>query len=521
MEKIEGLLSPKVVPIGEIKAYESNIKWHPVTQVRRIMYSIANYGWDQPIIVDEDMVIIKGHGRRLAAIELDLKEVPVVVVTHLTDAEKKAARISDNKVSESEWDSKILWKEIKRSMNEDGMTVKDLGFSLSSLRSLFKDDYDLDELGIKPTDKDVQKDKLEEEGIDEDQDPTAAAIQTFVKPFTGDEAWMRRVPLIDYIDLHDRILVGFSGGKDSLCALIWCLENCDREKVQPYFSNLGWGVDWPHAMVMVKMIEHKYDCKVIIGGPTDPNTPGRFEDLLLQYGYMDEVSCWVRNYIKIPSIEATMAYLRDLRGGKDTTVTIMAARWSESANRRKLYSDRGYFTDSGKPHYASPVLLWDDQDICQFLDDRDIFLHPAYQHTSRMGCIICPHGDKKNSVNVRKKFPALWRQWIEWFGKGARRRKGAIKMSLFLKALASLDDLTEDQIRLFSGNLSPITLDWKSWEKYVEAEIGAELFQEGYTRMPYNPEMHNFPSDVPDDYLTTHGWEVRTNKEGMMCTLTS
>jgi len=93
----------ELVAVDTLIPYGNNPKAHPEEQVNKIASSIKNYGWDQPIVVDGDGEIIKGHGRLQAAQKLGLDEVPVIWREDLTDAEAKAARIADNKTAESEW----------------------------------------------------------------------------------------------------------------------------------------------------------------------------------------------------------------------------------------------------------------------------------------------------------------------------------------------------------------------------------------------------------------------------------
>jgi ParB-like chromosome segregation protein Spo0J len=101
------------VPKGDLLPYANNPKEHPTEQVNKIASSIKNYGWDQPIVVDGDGEIIKGHGRLQAAEKLGLDEVPVIWREDLSDAEAKAARIADNKTAESPWDDDLLAAELE------------------------------------------------------------------------------------------------------------------------------------------------------------------------------------------------------------------------------------------------------------------------------------------------------------------------------------------------------------------------------------------------------------------------
>lgn len=108
----------EVWPIEKIKPYENNVKIHDEKQVEKIAESIRRFGWDQPIVVDKNGVIIKGHGRRLAAISLGLKKVPVLIRADLTEDEANAARIADNRVAMGDIDTEMLQKEIE-SINLD------------------------------------------------------------------------------------------------------------------------------------------------------------------------------------------------------------------------------------------------------------------------------------------------------------------------------------------------------------------------------------------------------------------
>jgi ParB-like chromosome segregation protein Spo0J len=109
------LKAPKIVlrDIETIQPYELNSKIHDKSQVKGIAKSIKEFGWDQPIVVDVDGVIIKGHGRRLAAIELGLKKVPVLVRDDLTPDQVRAARLADNRVAISGIDNTLLRKELE------------------------------------------------------------------------------------------------------------------------------------------------------------------------------------------------------------------------------------------------------------------------------------------------------------------------------------------------------------------------------------------------------------------------
>lgn len=106
------LLKIESWPIENLIPYDLNAKKHDSEQIARIATAIRRHGWDVPIVVDKLGVIIKGHGRRLAAIELGMTKVPVLVRTDLTPLQVRAARLSDNRVAISDLDPELLRTEL-------------------------------------------------------------------------------------------------------------------------------------------------------------------------------------------------------------------------------------------------------------------------------------------------------------------------------------------------------------------------------------------------------------------------
>ena len=111
-----------LMDVEKISPYELNSKIHDDTQVKKIAESIKQFGWDQPIVVDSAGVIIKGHGRRLAALSLGMKQVPVWVRDDLSAEQVRASRLADNRVAVGGVDTDLLQKELA-----------DLDFDLSGI----------------------------------------------------------------------------------------------------------------------------------------------------------------------------------------------------------------------------------------------------------------------------------------------------------------------------------------------------------------------------------------------------
>lgn len=124
--------------IEDVIPYELNAKVHDEKQVERIAKSISEFGWDQPIVVDKDGVIIKGHGRRLAAVRLGITNVPVWVRDDLTEDQARASRLADNRVAVGDLDSDLLQQDLATlDFDLDGIfDKKELDFMLADLGDL-------------------------------------------------------------------------------------------------------------------------------------------------------------------------------------------------------------------------------------------------------------------------------------------------------------------------------------------------------------------------------------------------
>ncbi len=121
--------------------YVKNAKKHSVEQIDKIAGQIAAFGFDQPIVIDKDGVIIKGHGRRQAALRLGLDKVPVIV-NELSEHEAMAARIADNKIAISDFDKDLLRFDI-HTLDQYNLDLKLTGFDKWELDSLMAPIADL------------------------------------------------------------------------------------------------------------------------------------------------------------------------------------------------------------------------------------------------------------------------------------------------------------------------------------------------------------------------------------------
>ena len=123
-------------PLARLKPYARNAKTHDADQVAKIAASMAEFGWTVPVLVAADGELIAGHGRILAAAQLGLSEAPVIVLGHLTEAQRRAYRIADNKLTElGTWDEALLSAELNDLLAED-FDLSLVGFSDGELDKL-------------------------------------------------------------------------------------------------------------------------------------------------------------------------------------------------------------------------------------------------------------------------------------------------------------------------------------------------------------------------------------------------
>ena len=138
-----GIVISTEINLNELKPYTNNSKIHPEHQIKNLIASIKQFGFTQPIVCDEEKTILSGHGRYEAAKQMQIEAVPVRIVENLTDAQKKAYIIADNKIAEqSEWDENKLLEELGNisDLDEINSDIKDLldfdTFSFYSVRNM-------------------------------------------------------------------------------------------------------------------------------------------------------------------------------------------------------------------------------------------------------------------------------------------------------------------------------------------------------------------------------------------------
>ncbi|TNU37194.1 Ail/Lom family outer membrane beta-barrel protein [Escherichia coli] len=188
-------------PLQELSPYAHNARTHSPEQVAQLVESIKQFGWTNPVLIDEKGEIIAGHGRVMAAEMLKMDSVPVIVLSGLTDEQKKAYRLADNRLPmNAGWDEDLLRMELSDLINAD---------------------FDVSLTGFIPTEIDeLLTDVLPGTGNEEEPYTTkidmAGVAYSRVSTFSGD--YLR---VIDNKGKTHDVLTGSDDGRHSNTSLAW------------------------------------------------------------------------------------------------------------------------------------------------------------------------------------------------------------------------------------------------------------------------------------------------------------
>lgn len=120
-------------PVREIVPYARNAKIHSEEQITRLRQSMREFGFVRPLLIDEQSNLLAGHGALEAAVSEGMEEVPCVVVRGLTETQRKAYILADNKLAElAQWDDSLLRQELQEVAGA-GISLEDMGFDMDML----------------------------------------------------------------------------------------------------------------------------------------------------------------------------------------------------------------------------------------------------------------------------------------------------------------------------------------------------------------------------------------------------
>ena len=123
----------QLVDINKLVPYVNNARTHSPEQITKLRLSLREFGFVNPVLIDRQFNVLAGHGRIAAAKEEGIKEVPCVFVEHLSEAQKKAYILADNRMSlDAGWDDELLKVEME-SLQEMGFDIGMTGFDESEI----------------------------------------------------------------------------------------------------------------------------------------------------------------------------------------------------------------------------------------------------------------------------------------------------------------------------------------------------------------------------------------------------
>ena len=129
----------KIASVASLVPYARNSRTHSPQQIDKIAASIREFGFLNPIIVDRQSGIVAGHGRVLAAQKLGLTDLPIIEASHLTEAQRRAYVLADNRLAlDAGWDNDMLKVELS-DLQAEGFDLTLTGFELGEVSALFYD----------------------------------------------------------------------------------------------------------------------------------------------------------------------------------------------------------------------------------------------------------------------------------------------------------------------------------------------------------------------------------------------
>ncbi|MDD3182448.1 MAG: ParB/Srx family N-terminal domain-containing protein [Alphaproteobacteria bacterium] len=181
----------------KLKPYEKNPRLHSDEQISQLAASFIRFGMVMPILVDKEAGVIAGHGRLEAAKLVGLEKIPVVVLDNLTDEEKRAYVIADNKLAENaSWDKELLGEHVELLMAKD-FDMGVVGFSEDELEQLLLEAQD-----------DLS------DGFDDDNEGHEVQDESDTQCVVG--SYRIPIPRADYLRWHDAIRSAVGFEKESI-----------------------------------------------------------------------------------------------------------------------------------------------------------------------------------------------------------------------------------------------------------------------------------------------------------------
>ena len=380
-----------MLTVSALAPYARNARTHSEAQIAQIADSIREFGFTNPVLIDKDNGIIAGHGRVMAAEALGMAEVPCIRLGHLSEAQKRAYILADNKIAlNAGWDEKTLALEFA-DLQEMGFNLDLAGF----------DKFEIDNLLLSEGKEEREKKKTVEQ----------------TDTFEVEEEDLEKLREVQ------RVFFAFSGGRDSSLSYFLMAPIFKEMGKEPELLYVDTGVEIPSiSEYVVRFAEHFQTNLTILRPDKD-----FFQHFEKKKSFPSPVfrSC-IHEFINAPLDKHTFGF-------GESFVLIRGGRAKQTV--RKAKTTKSYQLEVGKGQ-----MLWMLNPLYDLSEEaygghlavleQEFGLWEGYAAGfARTACWCCPFGCTQQYQALKKNMPFLWqvlkRKALEWktFGKGLSKKK--------------------------------------------------------------------------------------------------
>jgi len=354
--------------VSSLIPYARNARTHSDSQIEQVIASIKEFGWTNPILLDGKSGIIAGHARLEAAKRIGLANVPCIELAGLTEAQKRAYVIADNKLAlNAGWDLELL--------NLELLELKDLDFDLELLGFGEKE---LEKLMAPP------KEKQAPVKVQESADLTSLA------------------PSEEELKILDgrTILLEFSGGKDSSASAIWAKKYLPNSKIVLSYVDLG--AEWDGFFLFLRRFAEALECEFKVLRAKE----NVIEAFLAKGEWPMFVGPYCHDLLHEPLDEQLTSY------PADAVACIRGGRVQEKARTGKQMDSRFLTIDRLKNYvFFQPLYFTTKEAAEQIIDTSGLPKWEGYERgLCRTACRICPGQKPMAYAAIRANFPDVWKE---------------------------------------------------------------------------------------------------------------
>lgn len=392
------------VSVKDIKTYERNPKVHSSEQIGKLAAVFDKYGFDVPIVLDDNNMVIKGHARLAAAKKLKWDKVPVIYRRDLTEQQVKASRIADNVVAEAYWDMPALIAELEALYNLDDPVVGmlDTGFSDLELKSLLP-------------------------GLLENEEVDYASVPGPLGGFSGFSGRMRQdgkvggpAPKLENEDVSallnkfENVIIPVTGGANDIASVLEAVKHRKDYKIIMFYSHPGC-VQFRETLPYLQRVSRALDVSLV---ELSPKSDEIYRGRIVAQGYPDVSNLWCETGMVMAQIEEHLSKT----GMSDAkTVMILGSTGEDTKIFRRVGKfDQGYY-------YFCPFANFTEKQLHTYLKKnlpKGLRLHPLYKHLNLIACPGCPLYHPPDFAWMQSDEGAFsnWLQVLEYFGYSKRNR---------------------------------------------------------------------------------------------------